>query len=266
MRLALITVLLTCCLNATPVLTQIQDTLYKADGSRFDGYALVEWKSFRAADGSEVPQQAINVRVAGGSLRVALIPSTNAQVPFAYTIRFNSEGRTQFVEYWSVPPSATSLRLKDVRITPQPTSTGGTTFIKITDIMGLRAELDSRPVKSGAISSSRAAVITSEGAIEAAAGGPNDCLRVDGTSGPCGGPAIAPILFVDGETPAGAVNGSNRIYTLQFAPIPALSLHVFRNGLLQKVGVDYTVAGSQVSFLPVATPQTGDLLQVSYRH
>ena len=40
---------------------------------------------------------------------------------------------------------------------------------------------------------------------------PGECVRVDGTAGPCGslGPG-----FVDGETPAGLISGTNAVFTL----------------------------------------------------
>ena len=63
MRFALIAVIAAARIAAAaPALTIIQDTLFKADGTRFDGVAQIEWKSFQAADGSEVPQQSVNVQ------------------------------------------------------------------------------------------------------------------------------------------------------------------------------------------------------------
>jgi hypothetical protein len=77
--------------------------------------------------------------------------------------------------------------------------------------------------------------------------------------------ATITLNVADPETPAGAVNGVNANFTLNGIPLPAASLQVFRNGLLQKVGVDYTVAVNVVTFLPVSIPQPGDILQATYR-
>lgn len=88
-------------------------------------------------------------------------------------------------------------------------------------------------------------------------------MKVDGTSGPCGSGAA--IGFVDLEAPVGAVNGSNATFVLSQAPFPAGSLHLFRNGILQRVIVDYTLSGNAVTFLNVSTPQAGDQLLASYR-
>jgi len=92
-------------------------------------------------------------------------------------------------------------------------------------------------------------------------------VHVDGSSGPCGtsGSVSAGPNFTDGEVPAGAVNGSNVSFTLSAAPTPASSLAVYRNGILQEAGFDYTVAGNTIQFLTVSTPQNGDTLLASYR-
>jgi hypothetical protein len=71
--------------------------------------------------------------------------------------------------------------------------------------------------------------------------------------------------FVDSDSPAGTMDGANAQFTLSAAPNPASSLAVFRNGLLQKVGQDYTVSGQALAFVSAATPQPGDTLLASYR-
>jgi hypothetical protein len=73
------------------------------------------------------------------------------------------------------------------------------------------------------------------------------------------------IQFAESETPAGAVDGSNRSFTLQSAPLPASSLQLFRNGLLQRDGLDFTLTDNILTFFVVAVPQPGDVLQASYR-
>lgn len=73
------------------------------------------------------------------------------------------------------------------------------------------------------------------------------------------------IGFVDMETPAGALNGSNATFTLSQVPNPATSLDVFRNGIRLASGVDYTVSNNALTFLPSDIPQAGDILLCSYR-
>lgn len=77
--------------------------------------------------------------------------------------------------------------------------------------------------------------------------------------------ATQTIPYADLEVPTGAVNGVNRDFTLSEIPLPAASLRVYRNGLLQKAGTDSTVAVDRVTFLSVATPQIGDVLQATFR-
>jgi outer membrane murein-binding lipoprotein Lpp len=72
-------------------------------------------------------------------------------------------------------------------------------------------------------------------------------------------------VFVDSETPGGSVNGTNTAFTLANSPSPVSSFALFRNGLLQSPGVDYTLSGMAITFLTASTPQTGDILQASYR-
>jgi hypothetical protein len=72
--------------------------------------------------------------------------------------------------------------------------------------------------------------------------------------------------FADAETPSGAIDGTNTAFTLQNPPDPAASLILVRNGLVQKLGVDYNLAGAAITFSPAAVPRSGDLLQAWYRH
>jgi hypothetical protein len=78
--------------------------------------------------------------------------------------------------------------------------------------------------------------------------------------------AVAPPLpnFVDAETPGGTPNGTLVTFTLANSPAGS-SLHLYRNGLRQRSGLDYTISGSSITFLAVAVPQLGDLLLADYR-
>jgi hypothetical protein len=250
-----------------PPLTTIQDVLYKADGTRFNGTATISWTSFQAMDNSTIATQSTTVKIVDGNLRVQLVPTTTSTPATYYSVKYNSNGRTQFEETWSVPSSAQPLRVRDVRVEAPSNVAAGTvgaltTPVQESDVVGLIADLGARPLKGPGYAAGRVAVVNPMGALESAVGSATDCVRVDGSSGPCGG---AQPSFVDGDSPAGMVDGSNIFFTLSAVPSPASSLAVYRNGMLQKIVQDYTLTGSTLQFAPAAVPQPGDTLLAGYR-
>jgi len=254
--------LLAASLMAAPRLVTVQDTLYKADGTKFNGVLLIDWHSFQASDSSELPRQSLVVPVTDGALRVLLTPTTTAQGSAYYNVRYNSDGRVLFSERWYVPPSNNVLTLSDVR-TPPTTGggAGGLTSILISDVTGLSTELAARPTKDPSFVNNRVMVATSTGTIGSASGNSSDCLKVDGSSAPCAGG----VVFTDGEAPFGTLDGVNNVFSLAASPNPASSLALFRNGVYLKRDFDYTISGSTVTFVAGATPQIGDSLVANYR-
>jgi len=142
------------------------------------------------------------------------------------------------------------------------TDSGAT--IAESSVIGLVADLAARATMGPAFVPSGAVVVDSGGLLETAAGNAGDCLRVDGSSGPCGSWGTSP-NFVDAELPAGAMDGVNTSFTLANAPSPAASLDLYRNGLLLEAGADYSLSGSAITFVSAATPQPGDSLLANYR-
>ena len=258
-----------------PPLTTVQDILYNADGTRFNGIATITWASFQAVDSSNIPANSITLQVVNGLLRVELVPTTNALSPASYTVVYNSTGSAQSTETWAIPPSNVPVRVRDVRIAGGPGTTiggGGTTgvlnSVSINDVTGLSAALALRPIIGSGFAPSRSAVIDTTGALEAAVGNASDCLHVDGTSAPCatGGSTVSSgTVFVDAEVSAGSLNGVNGSFQLGNTPSPASSLSLYRNGLLMKPGTDFTLNGNQVVFASNALPQAGDIMVASYR-
>jgi hypothetical protein len=250
-----------------PALTTIQDTLYRADGTRFTGTMFIIYNSFLAGDTSNIATANLTLPVVNGTLRVLLVPTTTASAGAQYTVTYNSQGVNQFTETWAVPPSTTALRVRDVRISsgtvigPPPVIAP----VQITDVVGLSNELSVRPMKGVGFGIGRTAVINQAGQIDAASGNLGDCVRVDGSSGPCGGGGGISSSFADAEVPAGTVDGSNTVFTLTSAPSPAGSLELYRNGLLMRQGADYQISGNTVTFFLASVPQSGDLLVASYR-
>ena len=267
MRLLFAAVWLASSALAGPPLTTIQDVLYKADGTRFNGTVTISWTSFQAMDNSTIATQSVTVKIVDGNLRVQLVPTTTSTPTTYYSAKYNSNGRIQFEETWSVPSSAQPLHVRDVRVaTPSNVAaadTGGTsTPAQESDIVGLIADLGARPLKGPGYAAGRVAVVNPLGSLESATGSPSDCLHVDGSSAPCGGSQPS---FVDGDSPSGIVDGSNTSFTLSAVPDPVSSLAVYRNGMLQKIGQDYTLTGSTLQFVAATTPQPGDTLLASYR-
>jgi len=251
-----------------PALTTIQDILYRADGTRFTGTMFIRYNSFLAGDTSNIATANLTLPIVNGVLLVKLVPTTTASAGAQYAVTYNSQGIDQFTELWAVPPSALTLRVRDVRVS------GGTVIgpppvlapVQISDVTGLINELAVRPMKGVGFGIGRAAVINQAGQLDAATGNLGDCVRVDGSSGPCGsGGGGVGGSFADAETPGGLVNGSNAVFTLASAPSPASSLDLYRNGLFQKQGVDYQISAATITFFLASVPTTGDLLVASYR-
>jgi len=252
-------------------LTTIQDTLFKADGTFFNGSLTIQWSTFDINGVGTVVQQSKTVAVVNGNLQVELVPNATAPPPAnVYTVRYQSDGREQFAETWTVPTSATPLRIAEVRVASQPiTSTGGavgnassgggSTPIPESSVVGLQADLAQRPAKGVGFGTNAVAVVDDNGQIETAVGDPGNCVFIDGTTGPCGQPA-----WSDAEVPAGTIDGTNNTFTLGNTPLGS-SLMLFRNGLYLTANSDYMLDGSTLQFVPGAIPQPGDTLAASYR-
>jgi len=255
---------------ASPQLTTIQDVLYKADGTRFSGILTISWSSFQSVDSATIITQSTTIKVVEGNLRVQLVPNPVSTPQGYYTVIYNSDGRVQFQETWLVPSSSTPVRVRAVRTTAAGTvsgadtsgSGGGSGPIPESSVVGLVADLSARPLEGSAFGAGRVAYINPLGAIDAVGGNAADCVHVDGSSGACGAVSTS---FVDGDSPAGIVDGSNTNFALSAVPNPASSLAVYRNGMLQKTAQDYTANGNVVTFVAAGTPQPGDTLLASYR-
>jgi hypothetical protein len=253
---------------AGPPLTTIEDVIYKADGTRFNGLLTIAWTSFQAPDQSDIATQMIRVKVQNGRLYVRLVPTTTTSPEIFYTVTYNSDGYVQFTETWSVPPSSTPLTIADVRVpTPTNNGNGGDDTnaqgpVPESDVTGLVADLSARPLKGPNFAPGAVAMVDSQGYIDSVAGSPSNCVMVNGSSGPCGG---AQPGFMDGDLPQGVISGSNATFTLSAVPTPAASLALYRNGVLQDQGVDYTLSNNVVQFSASNIPQPGDTLLANYR-
>jgi hypothetical protein len=255
---------------AQPALTTIQDILYRADGTRFTGTMFIRYNSFLGGDTSTIATANLILPIVNGTLRVGLVPTTTASAGAQYTVTYNSQGIDQFTETWAVAPSTIPVKVRDVRVSAGTVigPAAVTTPVQIGDVVGLSNELALRPLEGAGFGIGRAAVINQAGQIDAASGNLGDCVRVDGSSGPCGtggGGGVSGASFADSEVPAGLINGSNAVFTLVSAPSPAGSLELYLNGLLMRQGADYQLSVNTITFFLASIPQTGDLLVASYR-
>jgi hypothetical protein len=249
-------------------LTTIQDTLFTADGTRFNGTLAIQWSTFDTVNPGTVVQQSKTVTVVNGNLQVNLVPNATAPPPAnIYTVQYQSDGREQFAEQWTVPPSPTPLRVSTVRVGTLSASssilvgqTGNQTPILESTVVGLQADLAQRPIKGVGYGTNRVAVVNDSGQIETVVGDLGSCVYIDGTAGPCGQGAT----FADAETPGGIVDGTNNTLTLA-NPVDGASLLLFRNGLFLTPNFDYTLSGATITFAAGAVPQAGDTLTASYR-
>ncbi|MGO9232504.1 MAG: hypothetical protein ACLQKA_25185 [Bryobacteraceae bacterium] len=268
-RLLVAALLSICPLLAAPPLTTIQDVLYKADGKPFNGTMTISWTSFQAVDNSSVVTQNTTVKVLNGNLHVDLVPNTTATPATLYTVTYNSDGFVQFQETWSVPSSLTPLHVRDVRTAPASSGgsdlTDGGTTVPESSVVGLVADLGARPLQAPGFAPGHVAMINSSGQVDSVVGNPADCVYVNGSSGPCGNGSGAAYNFVDGDSPVGAIDGNNAAFTLNGVPNPASSMALYRNGVLQKAGFDYTFSNGVIQFVPASTPQPTDVLLASYR-
>jgi hypothetical protein len=245
--------------------TTIQDTLFKADGTLFNGSLTIQWSTFDANDIGTIVQQSTTVPVVNGNLLVQLAPNNTAPPPTnTYTVLYESDGREQFAETWTVPVSTVALKVAVVRIGTQTVTvatTGATTQTPIPEssVINLQADLAQRPLKGVGFGTNAVAYVDNNGLLETSAGDPGNCVFVDGTSGPCGTPT-----FSDAETPGGIVDGTNNTLTLANTP-QGSSLILFRNGLYLTPVLDFTLTGSSIQFASGATPQPGDTLTAYYR-
>lgn len=93
-----------------PSLTQVVDTVYRADGSAAQGTMTITWPEFTTADGSAVAAGSMTVTLgSGGALKVALAPNAGA-VPAGTYYKVVSKDTTGVTatEYWVVPAAAST--------------------------------------------------------------------------------------------------------------------------------------------------------------
>ncbi len=79
-----------------------------------------------------------------------------------------------------------------------------------------------------------------------------------------GVPTTAVAFALTAETPSGTIDGSNMTFNILHTPSSATTFFLYKNGLLQRQGIDYNLTGSQVIFISPFQPKTGSTLQAIY--
>ena len=260
----LLLIFLVCALFAARVtlaqttLTQIRDTVVNADGSPFNGTVVITWNGFTGSNPGTIAPLSTSARVYSGTLSVLLVPTTTASPgTFYQAVYYDTNGVAVWTETWQVPPSGTPLTLSTVRTSASTgsgasTGTGGGSGTTGTGGSGQFATL---PISLNQITGLSAILASLNFAIS----GLNTQLNTIGSTPP------TTASFVDSDSLSGTLDGVNATFNLSQTPVPASSLSVFRNGLLQSLGIDYTVSGSAVTFLPASVPLPADLLNAAYR-
>ncbi len=255
--------LLATCAMAQSTLSQVEDTVYTPGGALFSGTVVITWLGSSPTGSSPVPYNT-TVTIYNGALSVLLVPSTTATPPADYQAAYNSsDGLVSWIETWQVPPSATPLTLNEVRVangggTITGTGSGNGTSIAIAQVTGLSAYLSSLNNSIGSITALIAGLNASIANMASSIS--NLSTQVNSLAS-----GTTNAVFQDAETPGGAVNGSNTSFTLANTPGFPASLKIFKNGLLQASGIDYTLSGTNVTFTSNSTPKTGDILLAYYR-
>ena len=105
-RSAMLLVAAAMMIEAQPALSTIQDILYRADGTRFNGEIFISWNAFEAGDTSNIATAQVKLPIVNGVLSVELVPTTTASAGANYQVTYNSQGQFQFSQVWAVPPSS----------------------------------------------------------------------------------------------------------------------------------------------------------------
>lgn len=95
---------------ADPGLTQIDDVLYRADGTRAGGTLVISWPAFTAANKEAVAAGSKTFRIANdGRISVGLVPTAGATPSgVVYKVVAKYDDGTTSTEYWSVPATPTA--------------------------------------------------------------------------------------------------------------------------------------------------------------
>src|SRR5579871_3182060 len=95
---------------AAPTLCQINDTVYRADGTPARGDVMILWPAFTTADGAPVAAGHVTVQLgAQGQFSASLAPNAGAMPAGTYyRVTYKLNDGTTNQEYWTVPATPTT--------------------------------------------------------------------------------------------------------------------------------------------------------------
>ena len=104
--------------------TQVDDTIYQADGTVASGTVLIAWPAFTTSAGDQVPAGSTSAVIGtGGALSVQLVPNSGAiPVGTYYTVTYHLDDNSVTRQYWVVPQSATPVKIAAIESTVLPVS------------------------------------------------------------------------------------------------------------------------------------------------
>ncbi len=261
---------------------QIVDTLRVGAGNGlFEGRIIVTGPSMVCGGQTYAPWP-LAVQVTGGQVNLTLVPSSACEPQGVYTVRFLPVRGSEWTERWIVPDASGPLTLAQI---PRATVPLPSLFLQPSQIARAGAQVGDvltwlssgrwgpAPPSAGSITlSGDAAGPASATTVVAVRGVPfASAVPVDGqvyvwdSAQGAMVPRTINGAYSDGEVPAGVIDGANRQFSLSQSPQPASSLLLYRNGILQRAGVDFTLSGQQITFCEMCTPLPGDILQAYYR-
>lgn len=221
---------------------------------------------FTAASGWHVIGAPTVVTFSGGALAAPVAPTDSASPSGTQYYKVTCAVPQQTVNgrlvgpyswgprYWVVPTSATSMDIGTVEMASPPTSPAW--MIQWPQLAQNGAQIGQGPIWNGSSWQPGVANVPFTGP-------PADGQYIRWNAARS---AWQPVTFADQETVGGTIDGANVAFTLANPPSPAAGLVLFRNGVVQKNGLDYTLAGNTITFVTAATPYPGDVLLAWYRY
>jgi hypothetical protein len=113
-----------------------------------------------------------------------------------YVATFISQGKVVDFQKWEVPAVSYGVRVADIQrgrpereaFNPEIERGAAGSTVPESSVIGLVSDLAARSMKGPSFAPGRSAVIDNAGLLARATGNPTDCLEVNGSSTPCGGP------------------------------------------------------------------------------